>query len=797
MGVSSSTRHRRRHPENGVMASLSDGSGAGDRGRSAASVPAERPETKHSHMMHAASALEHADENVQPLFVRNLDTGEVRNLIHQQPDAEFFGTWEEPERLEGSSSLPWDVWWREHRKKFARLFEVAKEGDVSSLRQLLQRPDGSCDGLVEEPLDPFASAALEGTSACFSPPSSAWLNPNARALHGRTALHVAADRGHVECVEVLLDVGASIDAQTDSGFTPFHLASERGHVEVMCTLLAARCNAGLQADQGELAVHLAAAKGNQEALEFLMDHCPPDLLNVRNNYGQRPWEVCLDAGTARLFQGSFSCIRSRAESSLSTATPHTSSSFAVMSDVDGADDDFYAGRTLFEKGSVLLRNSRSDAVHRLLRGSSQKPGSAAELEEKLIPARRIKTSQRRRQRFMTLQDREESGIEVVGPQSFRLMSVLGRGSFGEVFQVAHKVTSQVYAMKVLRKNKIISRNLVRYAVTERNLLSYIRHPYIVRLHYAFQTSSCLVLVLQYCSGGNLSDLLKREGSLPEVVVRLYMAEVLLALEHLHARQVVYRDLKPENIVIDDQSHAMLTDFGLSKEGVEGLHGTKSFCGSVAYLAPEILARSGHGKAVDLYGLGVLLFEMLSGQPPFYSRDRDTLFRNITSAKLHAPARSNQKSAQLIFELMHRDPANRIGAKDTSDVRAHPFFAGVDFDKVLEREVAIPPLRRQSAHVGRLNPKEYKVVSPFEGRLGAGVFKSWSSRTTQDVDGWEFSGSDPLPSVPPPTPARGVSSAAIEESGSQSARENQRPTRRHTRARTAEISAGLLRPMLAF
>eukprot|EP00930_Biecheleria_cincta_P034412 TRINITY_DN23789_c0_g1_i1.p1 TRINITY_DN23789_c0_g1~~TRINITY_DN23789_c0_g1_i1.p1 ORF type:complete len:795 (+),score=100.36 TRINITY_DN23789_c0_g1_i1:97-2481(+) len=794
MGVSSSTRHSRRHPDNGVIASLNDGSEAGDRKGSSANAPAERPKTKHSYTMHAVSASEHADEHVQPLIVRNLDTGEVRNLLHEELDEEFFGARQDPDCLVGSSSLPWSVWWQEHRKKFARLLEVAQKGDVSSLRQLLQHPKGR-DGLIEDPLDPFASGALEGTSACFSPPSSAWLNPNARALHGRTALHVAADRGHAECVELLLDLGVSIDAQTDSGFTPLHLASERGHLEVLCTLLAARCNAGLQADQGELAVHLAAAKGQQEALEFLVDHCPPDLLNVRNSYGQRPWEVCLDAGTARLFQGSFSVIRSRVESSSSTATPRTSSSFAVMSDVDAADADFYAGRTLFENGSVLLRNSRSDAVQRLLLGSGKEPGSTAELEDISISARRIETSRRRRQRFMTLRDMEHSGIEVVGPQSFRLMSVLGRGSFGEVFQVAHKVTSRVYAMKVLRKNKIISRNLTRYAVTERNLLSYIRHPYIVRLHYAFQTSNCLVLVLQYCSGGNLSDLLKREGSLPEVVVRLYMAEVLLALEHLHARQVVYRDLKPENVVIDDESHALLTDFGLSKEGVEGLQGTRSFCGSVAYLAPEILARSGHGKAVDLYGLGVLLFEMLSGQPPFYSRDRDTLFRNITSAKLLAPARANQKSAHLIFELMHRDPANRLGANDTSEVRDHPFFAVIDFEKILKREVTIPPLRRQSAHVGRLTSKDDKIVNPFEGRLGAQVFKSWSSRT-QDVDGWEFSGADPLPSTPP-APARGASSTAIEVSGSQSRREGRRPTSRRSRARTAEISAGLLRPMLAF
>jgi protein-serine/threonine kinase len=277
-------------------------------------------------------------------------------------------------------------------------------------------------------------------------------------------------------------------------------------------------------------------------------------------------------------------------------------------------------------------------------------------------------------------------------------------------------------------------------MTERNLLSYIRHPFIVRLHYAFQTQTCLVLVLQYCPGGNLASLIASEGRLQEQLVQLYMAEVFLAIECLHERNVVYRDLKPENVILDELGHAMLTDFGLSKEGVEGLQGTKSFCGSVAYLAPEILARKGHGPPVDIYGLGVLLYEMLAGRPPYYSRDRETLFRNIVSASLNVPSTASARAASLIHCLMQRDPAQRLGALQTSEIRKHLFFLGVDFDRVLKREIPVPPLRRhrRDGKSGTAESKDSgaKVSSPFEGRFESRVRRSWSS-STQDVNGWEF------------------------------------------------------------
>ena len=145
-------------------------------------------------------------------------------------------------------------------------------------------------------------------------------------------------------------------------------------------------------------------------------------------------------------------------------------------------------------------------------------------------------------------------------------------------------------MKVLSKEKIIGNNYIKYALTERNVLSYSHHPFIVHLNYAFQTKSNLYMILDYCPGGDLGKLLIRQGKLKEEVARIYIAEILLAIQYLHKREIIFRDLKPDNIVIDKEGHCKLTDFGLSKEGIDDNISAKSFCGSLAYLAPEMLAR---------------------------------------------------------------------------------------------------------------------------------------------------------------------------------------------------------------
>ena len=211
--------------------------------------------------------------------------------------------------------------------------------------------------------------------------------------------------------------------------------------------------------------------------------------------------------------------------------------------------------------------------------------------------------------------------EKIGPNSFSIIRIIGKGSFGEVYLVRKISNKKLYAMKVLHKNQIMAQNLVKYALTERNVLTVTSHPFIVKLLYAFQTSEHMFLILKYAPGGDLGEYLQREKKFTEERAKLYLAEVILAIQHLHERGIIFRDLKPDNIVIDEEGHALLTDFGLSKEGINGNEAAQSFCGSVAYLAPEILSRTGHGKSVDWYLFGVLMYELLVGTPPYFSKNR--------------------------------------------------------------------------------------------------------------------------------------------------------------------------------
>merc|ERR1719408_1067569 len=199
---------------------------------------------------------------------------------------------------------------------------------------------------------------------------------------------------------------------------------------------------------------------------------------------------------------------------------------------------------------------------------------------------------------------------------FELCKVLGKGSYGKVMLVKHKnAGNQLFAMKMLRKDHVVKRNQVEHTRSERNVLESVNHPFIVSLHYAFQTPKKLYVVLEYCAGGELFFHLSQAGRFSQGRCRFYACEICLALAYLHSLNIIYRDLKPENLLLDADGHAKITDFGLSKEGIEDNISAKTVCGTPEYLAPEIVEKRGHGRAVDWYSIGALTFEMLTGLPP--------------------------------------------------------------------------------------------------------------------------------------------------------------------------------------
>lgn len=281
-----------------------------------------------------------------------------------------------------------------------------------------------------------------------------------------------------------------------------------------------------------------------------------------------------------------------------------------------------------------------------------------------------------------------SGVSL---DDFALVKVIGKGSYGKVMLVSEKKSGTVYAMKMLRKDNIVKRNQVEHTKAERHVLEMATHPFIVQLVYAFQTPKKLHFVLEFASGGELFFHLSRAGRFSEGRCRFYAAELLTAIGYLHSMNIIYRDLKPENVLLDSEGHAKLTDFGLSKEGIEDNFSAKTMCGTPEYLAPELLEKKGHGKAVDWYSLGALTFEMLTGLPPFYTRDREKLFDNIRRGQLQYPSYVTPVAKDLLMKMLDRNPNARLGGGqgDGAEVQAHPFYQCVDFNLLLAKRIAPP------------------------------------------------------------------------------------------------------------
>lgn len=282
-----------------------------------------------------------------------------------------------------------------------------------------------------------------------------------------------------------------------------------------------------------------------------------------------------------------------------------------------------------------------------------------------------------------------------GTQDFELLRVLGKGGYGKVFQVKKGTGSdegKIFAMKVLRKAKIvINQKDTAHTKAERNILESIKHPFIVDLIYAFQTGGKLYLILEYLPGGELFMHLEREGIFSEETACFYLAEITLALEHLHSCGIIYRDLKPENILLDKDGHVKLTDFGLCKEALEDGETTHTFCGTVEYMAPEVLLRSGHAKSVDWWSLGALMFDMLTGGPPFTASTRKKTIDKILHCKLILPNYLTSESRDLIKKLLRRQAVQRLGsgAEDGLSIRRHSFFKSCDWNNLINKKVRPP------------------------------------------------------------------------------------------------------------
>jgi p70 ribosomal S6 kinase len=294
----------------------------------------------------------------------------------------------------------------------------------------------------------------------------------------------------------------------------------------------------------------------------------------------------------------------------------------------------------------------------------------------------------------------------VTPKDFELLKVIGMGAFGKVLQVKNRVTGQILAMKVMSKRLLKRKSgYIENIQAERNILTRVKHPFVVTMHCSFQTKEKLFIIMDYLAGGELFLRLGREGIFLEKDAAFYLGEIILGVDHLHTLGILHRDLKPENILLGHDGHICLTDFGLAKDfgpnwTSDDADGDRAvtICGTLEYMAPEMVARKGYGRAADYWSLGCIAYEMLNGLPPFSSKQGSKeMFRKIMGEKVKMPVGSTAAACKLLKGLLNRNPDARLGnARSTmfevggvAGLKQCAFFEHIDWTRLEKKELKPP------------------------------------------------------------------------------------------------------------
>ncbi|CAK64069.1 unnamed protein product (macronuclear) [Paramecium tetraurelia] len=544
--------------------------------------------------------------------------------------------------------VAWKNYWKQSREISDQLLQCVQHNDKDKVIELLSQSDVYIDINIKDYDDwtPLHFACQQNNLEIVQFLLNKEANPKSLSLDKKSPLHIASIKNNSEICELLINYGANLDEQDSDLNTPLHIASKYGN-EKVCQILLEK-------------------NGNHES---------------KNNQSLTPIELASDINIIEVFN--------RYGISL---------------------NNFTYTRTVIKEQNLILQNSRRDHVERILKLTqkrSKKP-SANTAEPNNDQRVSIIVSDTRSawnkivnlaasfyrvpikgNNLSALSEIEQNRI---GPQSFQFYQKLGEGGFGEVYLVEKigQLPKKYYAMKILKKEDINTSNIMKSAQIEKDVLKMMNHPFIVKLNWAFQTSDHLYLVMDLCSGGDLATHLELLNSYPEAVVKIFAAEITLALEELHSQGIIFRDLKPENVVLDADGHALLTDFGLSKSGIDEEILNQSFCGTLAYLAPEMLMKKGHGRQVDWYMLGILIYELLVGAPPYYDSEKEVLKENIKKAPLRIPKSLSQEAKDIIIKLLIRDPKKRLGCKeDAKEIKNHPWFNDIDWQDCYNKKLQPP------------------------------------------------------------------------------------------------------------
>lgn len=303
-----------------------------------------------------------------------------------------------------------------------------------------------------------------------------------------------------------------------------------------------------------------------------------------------------------------------------------------------------------------------------------------------------KVSLEARMRACSFANGKVQRIKQMSIDDFTMLKVLGKGAFGKVMLAKRKKTGEVFAIKILKKSMVLEKNELAHTLTESNILAKCQHPFLTELKFSFQTTDLLLFVMEYVNGGEIFFHLYHDKRFSEDRTRFYVGEIALALRYLHKQGIIYRDLKLENLMLDKEGHVKITDFGLCKENIRfGADTTSTFCGTPEYLAPEVVEDREYDQAVDWWGLGCVMYEMITGMLPFDAQDHEDLFDKILNDAVKVPPFLTAEAKDLIQNLLEKNPGFRLGGGSggAEEVLGHAFFKPIDLAKLENKDIAPP------------------------------------------------------------------------------------------------------------